>query len=493
MLKKVFLLSLSTFIACVCMEKQYTSLKESQNARKKTRYENFADKTIMENYIQLIKRAIPRSLAKKREEEKTVQPPSPPASACKLKPRRSQLSLAAVYIKVMEPAFAQIKVMPKHPASPFISYETAIFNTLNRGDFTSFFAKLRRLIFPQQKSFVEKKWGSFEQTALHFAACFDDIRAIDTLIKSYGAEKEACDSNQRTALHYAAAFGRCSSINTLISNHYANTEATNKSFQTPLFAAAERNQPTAVNTLIRKHAATIDPRDLAQSTPLHVAALFGHLNVVESLVGKGASKSAQDINGNTPLHLASLQGHVRVVALLLHGDYKLAEAKNRNGLTPLHLAAESNHDECIRCLCEAGANPENSQNLFNATPLELAIKRGNIEAMKQLLFHGAVINTFLLFNTEGLSCDGNKELIAHILKDSLASNQAFLERLSEPCCICLEAFLPSQGLYDVIETACCKKFIHGDCLASCFKKKVACPLCRGYPLVPGVFRAAALK
>ncbi|XP_072311255.1 myotrophin [Eucyclogobius newberryi] len=51
--------------------------------------------------------------------------------------------------------------------------------------------------------------------------------------------------------------------------------------------------------------------------PLHVAADFGHAEVVEYLISKGANVNAPDKHGITPLLAACYEGHVSCVKILL--------------------------------------------------------------------------------------------------------------------------------------------------------------------------------
>jgi len=55
-------------------------------------------------------------------------------------------------------------------------------------------------------------------------------------------------------------------------------------------------------------------------TPLHQAVFFGHGEIVEYLIARGADVNAKNDAGSTPLYLAKGKGHKEIAALLTqHG------------------------------------------------------------------------------------------------------------------------------------------------------------------------------
>ena len=68
-------------------------------------------------------------------------------------------------------------------------------------------------------------------------------------------------------------------------------------------------------------------------TPLHGAAQFGHKEVAELLIAKGADVNAA-VDGITPLHFAVARGHKEVAELLIAKGADV-NAKNDGGETPL--------------------------------------------------------------------------------------------------------------------------------------------------------------
>ncbi len=94
-------------------------------------------------------------------------------------------------------------------------------------------------------------------------------------------------------------------------------------------------------------------------TPLHLASFFGHEQVAQILLARGAdvnarSKSTRFARENTPLHAAAANRQVGVAEVLIaHGAD--VNAKDGSGFTPLALAASSKNDLLVVILLEKGA------------------------------------------------------------------------------------------------------------------------------------------
>ena len=65
--------------------------------------------------------------------------------------------------------------------------------------------------------------------------------------------------------------------------------------------------------------------------------VFGHKEVVELLIAKGADVNAKDMFGKTPLHHAAGYGRKEIVELLIAKGADV-NAKGKYGITPLDLA-----------------------------------------------------------------------------------------------------------------------------------------------------------
>ena len=88
---------------------------------------------------------------------------------------------------------------------------------------------------------------------------------------------------------------------------------------TPLYEAVLTGDIDLVRTLIAR-GADVNARDWRGDTPLHRAAEGGHKEVVEHLIGKGAVVDATNVHAQTALHMAAMWKHRSVVELLIAND-----------------------------------------------------------------------------------------------------------------------------------------------------------------------------
>ncbi len=94
-------------------------------------------------------------------------------------------------------------------------------------------------------------------------------------------------------------------------------------------------------------------------TPLHLASFFGHQEVADLLLARGAdvnarSRSTRFARENTPLHAAAANRQVAVAELLIARGADV-NARDGSGFTPLALAANNRNDLMVVILLEKGA------------------------------------------------------------------------------------------------------------------------------------------
>ena len=118
--------------------------------------------------------------------------------------------------------------------------------------------------------------------------------------------------------------------------------------------------------------------------PLALASFFGHTEVAELLLARGAQANTASTNSMkvTALHAAAAGRHVAICAMLLqHGADP--NARQHGGFTPLHAAAANGQEDLVRMLLERGADCSLKSEAGH-TAHELATERGHLEVAKLL-------------------------------------------------------------------------------------------------------------
>jgi len=179
----------------------------------------------------------------------------------------------------------------------------------------------------------------------------------------------------------------------LIANYYRRPEIAEYLLslgpKLDLFSACAAGRLNAVTDAIDRDASLLNAHSGDGWTPLHLAAFFGHPELVNALLDRGAGVNARSTNSmkNTPLHAAVAGGKVELVRLLLERGAD-ANAVQEGGWTALHAAAQSGNREIVELLLAHGAHV-NARAQNNQAPLDLALTRGHQDIARLLEELGA--------------------------------------------------------------------------------------------------------
>ena len=153
-----------------------------------------------------------------------------------------------------------------------------------------------------------------------------------------------------------------------------------------LHNASKNGRGEDVRNLLSSGMLEVDCEERGRWTPLYNAAHYGHCEVAQLLIEKGAdpNKAKQD---RTPMSIAAQEGHEDVVRLFLDTGVDPNKVDGF-GMTALHCSAQSGHINVARVLLDAGAHP-NKSDTYGNTPLHLAAGDGHSDVYQFLLANGA--------------------------------------------------------------------------------------------------------
>ncbi|KAL1512345.1 hypothetical protein AB1Y20_005605 [Prymnesium parvum] len=121
-----------------------------------------------------------------------------------------------------------------------------------------------------------------------------------------------------------------------------------------VLAAAEAGDLPLFRRLLDEHSLAVDEQGEDGDTALHISCLYGHLDLVQECIQRGASVSSCDEDGSTPLHDACAGGYYDIVKLLLERGARV-DVADSDGDTPLHNASNGSHAHvCELLLLHAG-------------------------------------------------------------------------------------------------------------------------------------------
>lgn len=146
-----------------------------------------------------------------------------------------------------------------------------------------------------------------------------------------------------------------------------------------VFTACVAGRPSDVLRQIDSDPSLLEAHSTDGWTLLHLAAFFGHAEIANALLDRGARIDAASTNAmkNTPLHAAAAGGNAALVKLLLERGASV-NARQDGGWTALHSATQSGNREMVELLVAHGADI-NARAANQQGALDLALMSGHEE------------------------------------------------------------------------------------------------------------------
>ncbi|XP_046566467.1 ankyrin repeat domain-containing protein 29-like isoform X2 [Haliotis rubra] len=123
-----------------------------------------------------------------------------------------------------------------------------------------------------------------------------------------------------------------------------------------LCAACRAGKLAEVKRILDTGRADVNCRSVVGMTPVMRAAGWGHRDVVELLVSRGADVSLVDDDGDNVLHYACEGGYRKTVEFVLSLDGVDINSRGQRSMTPVMLAALRGHRDVVEFLVSRGAD-----------------------------------------------------------------------------------------------------------------------------------------
>ncbi|XP_008279349.1 histone-lysine N-methyltransferase EHMT2 isoform X2 [Stegastes partitus] len=206
------------------------------------------------------------------------------------------------------------------------------------------------------------------RSALHAAAQRGLLEVCYMLVQA-GAQVDAQDKDLRTPLLEAIINNHIEVARYLIQNGACVYHIEEDGY-TGLHHAAKLGNLEIVSMLLETGQVDVNAQDSGGWTPIIWAAEHKHVDVIKSLLNRGADVSINDKELNVCLHWAAYAGNVDIAELVLNAGCSLASV-NVHGDTPLHIAAREGYLDCVTLFLSRGADID-IMNREGDTPLTLA-------------------------------------------------------------------------------------------------------------------------
>lgn len=241
-----------------------------------------------------------------------------------------------------------------------------------------------------------RKTNMESHTALHVAALYGHLEAVNSLIK---ADPKLCFSTNST-MESPLFLATCKGFSN-VARDILNKSSVSPSFQgingvTALHAAVTHTYQGAeeiVKIMVSKYPHTIKEADALGWTPLHYAAFRGNLEAIKSLMNSDKSSTCYMLDnwGMSALHIAAYKGHIKVMEELMRCRPDTCECRNSKDQTILHVAVLGAQSHVVKYILDQTDQLTrliDQEDIEGNTPLHLAVIHQNQEIKTMLMSRG---------------------------------------------------------------------------------------------------------
>ncbi|XP_070193882.1 ankyrin repeat and SOCS box protein 3-like [Littorina saxatilis] len=248
-------------------------------------------------------------------------------------------------------------------------------------------------------------------SCLHLAAVLG-LSQLCRLLLDKGADPCVKDRFSNSVLILAAASGDVETVKMIVAAGGSVTDVNDEEVSA-VHVACKQGSVEVVEFLLQQPEVDLNKASsFMDEIPLFCAAYFGHLQVVELLVQKGADVNKTTVCNLTPVHMAARNSHTNVIdflaknganlnvlAWVVRGKRKktklrfVFEKTDICKSSPLYFAVDSTQDgSSVKVLLDHGADVEAVTCLKPYTPMMLAAAKCKIDIARMLLKAGAKVD-----------------------------------------------------------------------------------------------------
>ena len=234
-------------------------------------------------------------------------------------------------------------------------------------------------------------WGQTGATPLGVASASAHIQAIDVLLE-LGADINAPDAVGNSPLFYGVVSGQTHIVEHLLRKG-ADINQANLVDVTPIIAAV-RHELQDIFRILASHGANLMSTNINGWTLLHETvidpAVTDRVGMVETILDTvidwpepGIINWPEPVGGASPLHWAAYYGHTDVIEILLQRGASLTST-NKDGELPIHVAARADQKDAFLKLRDANLELLKAVDNESQTPIETARKHNSQNVLSAL-------------------------------------------------------------------------------------------------------------